>query len=79
MPEKSRRAQRDLDALPAALREKADALIDRLDDEPSLGKKLKGKLEGKRSVWLGRTHRIIYSTDPTVVVLTVVARKDAYR
>lgn len=79
MPEKSKRAQRDLDELPEALRTKADALIERLDDEPALGKKLKGKLEGKRSVWLGRTHRIIYVTEPAIRVLTVIMRRDAYR
>lgn len=79
MPELSKRAMSDLESLPDALRKKAEALIDRLDDEHALGKKLKGKLEGKRSVWLGRTHRIIYVVNPTVVVLTVVPRRDAYR
>ncbi len=79
MPEVSKRAASDLESLPDALRKKAQALIDRLDEEPALGKKLKGKLEGKRSVWLGRTHRIIYTVNPTVIVLTVVPRRDAYR
>lgn len=79
MTERSKRAVRDLESLPPALRAKADALIDRLDDEPALGKKLKGKLQGKRSVWLGRTHRVIYVVEPTILVLTVSPRRDAYR
>lgn len=79
MPTLTKRAERDLEGLPDALQAKAHALIDRLDGEPALGKKLKGKLAGRRSVWLGRTHRIIYTSDPAVVVLTVVPRRDAYR
>jgi len=79
VPEYSKRAEKDLDDLPAALQAKARALIEKLDAEPALGKKLRGKLEGKRSVWLGRTHRIIYTADGAVRVLTVVQRKDAYR
>lgn len=79
MPVISKRAQSDLEGLPPALRKKAEALIERLDEEPALGKKLKGKLEGLRSMWLGRTHRIIYRSDTTLTVLTVVPRKDAYR
>lgn len=75
----TKRAEKDLDLLPAALRAKAETLIERLADEPSLGKKLKGKLEGKRSAWLGRTHRIIYVTDPVTAVLTITPRRDAYR
>lgn len=39
-----------------------------------------GPLQGKRSARLGRSHRIIYTeSDDGIVVLTVVARKDAYR
>lgn len=79
MTRTTRRAAKDLDELPEALRKKAEALIERLQTETSLGKKLKGALEGKRSVRLGRTHRIIYVTEPSVVVLTVRPRKDAYK
>ncbi|WP_157122261.1 type II toxin-antitoxin system RelE family toxin [Nocardia violaceofusca] len=78
MTRRTKRATADLDGLPPALREKAETLIERLQSEPALGKKLKGKLEGKRSLRLGRTHRIIYVTEP-VIVLTIVPRKDAYR
>ena len=80
MPRLTRRARKDLDRLPAALATKAYETIRRLDDEPALGKKLLGPLQGKRSTRLGRSHRIIYTTsEDGVVVLTIVARKDAYR
>jgi mRNA-degrading endonuclease RelE of RelBE toxin-antitoxin system len=78
MSELSQRAQKDLESLPQALQDKASALISRLDDEPALGKKLLGPLAGKRSIWLGRSHRIIYRTDP-IFVIAIPPRKDAYR
>ena len=76
----TRRARKDLHRLPSALATKAREIITRLDDEPALGKKLLGPLQGKRSARLGRSHRIIYTvTGDGVVVLTIIARKDAYR
>lgn len=80
MPDITRRAQKDLDQLPPQLQERARELISRLDSEPSLGHKLLGALQGKRSVRLGRSYRIIYRVDESqVTVLTVRPRKDAYR
>jgi len=80
LPKLTRRATKDLDALPPAIAAKAKAILRRLDDEPTLGKKLLGPLEGKRSARLGRSYRIIYTaSEGDIVVLTVVARKDAYR
>ena len=80
MPKLTKRAQKDLDALPQALVNKAREIILRLDKEPALGKKLIGPLEGKRSARLGRSHRMIYQlVDGEVVLLTIAARKDAYR
>ena len=78
MPELSRRAEKDLASLPEALQEKARAIIVRLEAEPALGKKLLGPLAGKRSIWLGRSHRIIYQNDP-ILVLAITPRRDAYR
>lgn len=78
MAELSRRAEKDLASLPEALQEKAQALIARLDAEPALGKKLLGPLAGKRSIWLGRSHRIIYRTD-SVFIIAIPPRRDAYR
>ena len=79
MPRVTKRAQRDLDDLPPALRAKAEAIIARLDQEPALGKKLLGDLKGLRSARLGRSHRIVYIIRDEVAVLTVAPRKDAYR
>lgn len=75
----TKRAERDLEDLPESLQEKAQNIIARLDSEPALGKKLLGPLAGKRSVRLGRTHRIIYITEPSVIVLAISMRRDAYR
>lgn len=80
MPKLTSRAQKDLTALPPPLQEKALEIINRLDDEPALGKKLAGSLKGKRSARLGRSHRILYRVEPgSIIILTVRARKDAYR
>lgn len=80
MAKLTRRAAKDLAALPLPLRTKAEELIRRRDSEPSLGKKLQGQLAGKRSARLGRSHRVIFIADHgRIVVLTVSARKDSYR
>jgi mRNA-degrading endonuclease RelE of RelBE toxin-antitoxin system len=76
----TKRADKDLKQLPGPFSEKARELIRKLEVEPALGKKLQGPLEGQRSARLGRSHRIIYtSRGADVVVLTIIARKDAYR
>jgi len=75
----TRSAEKSLGELPVALQDKAKALVARLDTDPALGKKLLGKLAGKRSMRLGRTHRIIYVTEPYVCVIAIIARRDAYR
>ena len=76
----ARRARKDLDALLPALAARARETIRRLDNEPHLGKKLAGPLQGNSSARLGRSHRIIYTTSDTgVVVLTISHRRDAYR
>jgi mRNA-degrading endonuclease RelE of RelBE toxin-antitoxin system len=76
----SNRAKKDLEALTPSLQEKAQTLVARLDTEPALGKKLLGPLAGQRSMWLGRTHRIIYELDDADAhILTIPMRRDAYR
>lgn len=76
----TKRASKDLGELPKPFSEKAKVLLRRLDSEPSLGKKLQGPLDGKRSARLGRSHRVIYTAMGTdIVILTIIARKDAYR
>lgn len=80
MPRLTPRAKKQLDQLPAPLSAKGRELIRRLDEEPHRGKKLLGPLKGKRSVRLGRSHRIIYEAmGGCVVVLTVGPRRDVYR
>jgi len=81
MPSLSRRAEKDLANLPPALREKAQAIIARLDREPGLGKKLLGALHCLRSARLGRSHRILYEVrkDGIAHILTVSPRRDVYR
>jgi mRNA-degrading endonuclease RelE of RelBE toxin-antitoxin system len=79
MPTITKRAERDLEQLPPALRAKALAIIDRLDQEPALGKKLLGGLAGLRSVRLGRSHRIVYAVQPEVTIVTIGQRRDVYR
>ena len=80
MAKLARRAKKDLDDLPTALSTRAREIIRRVDNEPHLGKKLAGPLEGKRSARLGRSHRIIYTaSDGQVIVLTISHRRDAYR
>ena len=80
MAKLARRAREDLDALPPALATRAREIIRRLDNEPRLGKKLAGPLQGKRSARLGRSHRIICTaSDGEIIVLTISHRRDAYR
>jgi mRNA-degrading endonuclease RelE of RelBE toxin-antitoxin system len=80
MPWLTRRATKDLADLSPALRERARAVLASLDTDPALGKKLQGRLTGRRSARLGATHRIIYVVEERgVVVLTIQPRRDAYR
>ncbi|WP_419924957.1 type II toxin-antitoxin system RelE family toxin [Candidatus Poriferisocius sp.] len=80
MAKLARRAEKDLNRLPEALATKAREIIRRLDQEPHLGRKLAGPLQGKRAARLGRSHRIIYTaSEGQVIVLTISHRRDAYR
>ena len=80
MPRLTNRARKDLAKLPPSLSAKARETIKRLDEQPTLGKKLLGPLQGKRSARLGRSHRIIYTlVEGQTVVLTIAPRRDAYR
>lgn len=80
MPRWTRRAEKDLEDIPVAMRKKVDAVVARLDGEPHLGKKLKGRLSDRRSVPVARSYRIVYSTDEDgPIIHTVSLRKDAYR
>lgn len=74
------RAWKDLEALPPSLQTKVRAIARRLDEEPALGIKLKNRLEGNRSISVGRSHRLIYSVDGSGIIVKVIrGRKDVYR
>jgi mRNA-degrading endonuclease RelE of RelBE toxin-antitoxin system len=81
MPTWSSRARKDFEHLPPPMQDRARSIIERLDAEHGLGKKLVGPLKGIRSARLGRSHRVLYeiSSDGTAHVLTIAQRKDAYR
>jgi mRNA-degrading endonuclease RelE of RelBE toxin-antitoxin system len=76
----TKRALKDLEELPPMMRTKARALANRLDSEPGLGWKLKGKLAGTSSINLGRSHRMLFAVeDEAVVIKTIRPRRDVYR
>jgi mRNA-degrading endonuclease RelE of RelBE toxin-antitoxin system len=79
MPTWTRRAEKDLADLPPRMRVTAQSLCERLDTDITIGHKLQGKLKAYRSARLGRSHRIIYKVDNGVTIMTIRARKDAYR
>lgn len=80
MPLLSRPAQKGLDRLTADDRSRALEIIGSLDTNPSMGKRLQGRLSGCRSVRFG-DFRIIHRQrdDGAVVVLRVAPRGRAYR
>lgn len=74
------RAARDLASLPEKIQPRVKQIVADVDSNKAHGKKLKGKLKGKLSIRLGRSHRIMYTFDGSdVVVLLVQPRKDVYR
>ena len=80
MAKLTKSAAKSLKRLPDPLQAKAKEVISRLDSEPHLGKRLRGRLEGKQSIRLGRSHRIIYtSVSGEIIVEDIRQRKDAYR
>jgi len=73
-------AAKSLRRLPDPLQAKAKEIIGRLDAEPHLGKNLRGRLEGKRSARLGRSHRINYTAASGEIVVEAICRRiDAFR
>ena len=80
MAKLTKSAAKSLRRLPDPLQAKTKEIIGRLDAEPHLGKNLRGRLEGKRSARLGRSHSIIYmSVSGEIVVEAISQRKDSYR
>lgn len=56
------KANRNMERLPQHVREQVARRINLLVDRPHLGKTLKGRLQGKRSLRVG-DYRVIYSLD----------------
>ena len=56
------RADRNMERLPRHVREQVARRIDLLADRPRLGKTLRGRFQGKRSLRAG-DYRVIYSVD----------------
>lgn len=80
MPRLTKSAEKQLKKLPKEVQAKAEEIINRIDNEPRLSKKLHGKLEGNHVVRLGRAYRIIYYIESDMkVIQSISSRKDAYR
>jgi mRNA interferase RelE/StbE len=56
------KADRNMERLPQHVREQIARKINLLADQPRLGKTLRGRLQGKRSLRAG-DYRVIYSVD----------------
>ena len=75
----TRPALKDLRALPPSTVAAIQATIDKLIDNPLLGKPLKGELSGQRRLRVGR-YRIVYAIDEqTIYIVSIDDRKDVYR
>lgn len=75
------RAKKDIEQLSEALRYKISAALDRIAQNPLIGKLLKGELQGLRSYRVG-DHRIIYQIQEReilVIVLKIGHRREVYR
>ena len=73
------RAERDLKALPHAERVRSLEALDRLKENPGLGKALRGEFAGRRSFRVGN-YRIVYRIADSVVVVNAIGhRSTVYR
>ena len=75
------RAQKDIDRLFPALRHQIATALEKITQNPFMGKALKGEFQGLHSYRMG-THRIIYqihAREILVIVLKVGHRREIYR
>ena len=73
-------AAKGIQALPEHVLEPCKTILRGLASGEERGKKLKGELSEFRSVWLGRTHRILYrETAAEIQVVDVGPRGDIYK
>ena len=76
-----RSALKEIQALPKTERLRIVEAVDRLPENPHVGKLLKGDLSGLRRIRTG-VYRIVYEIDEgrvVVLVLRVAHRKNVYR
>ncbi len=80
-PKIKRSALKEIQALPKPERLRIVEAIDRLPENPHVGKLLKGDFSGLRRIRVG-VYRIVYEINEgqiLVLVLRVAHRKDVYR
>jgi len=76
-----RKAHKELQGLPKVEQRKIVEAIERLIDNPSQGKSLKGRWQGLFRIRVGK-YRVIYSIESDqmlILILKIGHRKDVYR
>ena len=77
----AKRAKKDVAQLSDHLKMRISVALDKITENPSLGKPLKGELQGLHSYRVGQ-HRIIYqihAREILVIILKVGHRREVYR
>ncbi len=77
----TKRAQKDVAQLSDHLKMRISVALDKITENPLLGKPLKGELQGLHSYRVGQ-HRIIYqihAREVMVIVLEIGHRREVYR
>lgn len=73
-------ARKGIQDLPSHVRDACKTILRGLAEGTERSKKLKGELSDFRSVWLGRTHRLLYvETTEEIQVVDVGPRGDIYK
>jgi mRNA interferase RelE/StbE len=78
--EATRRFEKDLRRLPTDLKRRIDTGVRMLENNPGIGKRLRGELEGTMSLRIG-DYRVLYAVQESgrlVVLLTVAHRSGVY-
>lgn len=77
----SKKAAKQIPKLPAHIGNRVVRIIDQLQSDPTIGKRLSGELEGLWSirVWPYRIIYMIIHSDLIIDIVSVDHRKDVYR
>lgn len=71
---------KSLERLPPKLKERVLGVLSSVQEGVELGKPLKARLAGKRSVRVGRSYRIVFEPRAEDIVVQYIGhRRDAYR